>query len=481
MAGLTALCLAARFVRWQFLLRRLGIRLPARPSLRIYLASLVGIATPAYAGELLRPVLVRRRFGVPVRITTTVLVLERLLDAGALAAIGLAASAGRPAVAAVMGLALAAVYPLWRLAAATAVRLGVPPGAVARLDRPRPLLFGFAASLLAWLPPALLVAAVAAGQGLDLAPAASLRVFATATLFGALTLMPAGVAATGSVAISELLALGLPLAESVAVVSAVRLATAGLTVAAGALFLVRELRAPRAAAGDAGRHFHEVAPRYLDQFAGHVWDHLLERKVALLAANLAAAPAGPGADLGCGVGLQAAALRDRGLPVVGLDLAAAMARRAAAAGVPALRADARALPFAGGGLAFAYAVGSLHHLPDEEAQARAVAEAARVLAPGGLLVVHETNPKNPVFRFYMGYLFPILRGIDEGTERWIPPERWRQAAGFELVRVEHFTFIPDFVPRPLLPLARAVERRLEASRLRTHSVHYLAVLRRVER
>src|SRR5687768_13873193 len=54
MLGLTVGCVGLRFFRWQFLMRHAGVRLTERPSLQIYLASLVGTATPAYIGEAVR-------------------------------------------------------------------------------------------------------------------------------------------------------------------------------------------------------------------------------------------------------------------------------------------------------------------------------------------------------------------------------------------------------------------------------------------
>ena len=87
--GIISFCIFSRFVRWQFLLRRIGMRIPTRPSLYIYLASLIGIATPAYLGEMIRGLFMRREFRVPFRITLWVFVVERPLDLCALGIIGM--------------------------------------------------------------------------------------------------------------------------------------------------------------------------------------------------------------------------------------------------------------------------------------------------------------------------------------------------------------------------------------------------------
>ncbi len=100
-------------------------------------------------------------------------------------------------------------------------------------------------------------------------------------------------------------------------------------------------------------------------------------------------PGDPWADLGCGTGHLAAALAARGARVVGIDRdprMAAYARRrwrlAVAAG------DAGALPLAGGSCAGVVAVSLLGCLPDA---GPLLAEAARVLAPGGTLCLTAMN------------------------------------------------------------------------------------------
>lgn len=96
----------------------------------------------------------------------------------------------------------------------------------------------------------------------------------------------------------------------------------------------------------------------------------------------------PGAlvyDVGCGPGYDSAALRARGLRVVGLDLSAAMLR-AGDAGGPLVQADMRRLPLRTGSASGVWANASLLHVP-RAATVPALRELARVLAPGGCLHV----------------------------------------------------------------------------------------------
>ncbi|MFF2774589.1 class I SAM-dependent methyltransferase [Streptomyces sp. NPDC058052] len=90
-------------------------------------------------------------------------------------------------------------------------------------------------------------------------------------------------------------------------------------------------------------------------------------------------------DLACGTGLVTERIARPGLRVLGADAAHAMLR-AAGRRLPGrvVRADARRLPFPDGGLDAVCAVWLLHLVPFTE---EIVAEAARVLRPGGVLAV----------------------------------------------------------------------------------------------
>jgi len=473
--AISALCVWVRFVRWQFMLRRVDVRVPTRESLSLYLASLVGIATPAHVGEVLRCVFLRRRRGVSLPLLLEVLVAERVFDVLALLALGACA---RPGEAGPFAVALVVLTLAVGLVAGLARAAGYPLRVSRALASPADTASALALSLVAWGAAALLVALAVRSIGASVGVADGVRVYALSTLLGAATLTPAGVGTTGSVAILELQELGVAFDASVVAVSILRLASTGFALAVGAVFLWVELRRGDVwQRGDAAAHFDVVGASYAAQLAPHVWSRLLERKTDMLAAAL---PDGAtrGVDLGCGLGDQARALRERGYAVVGVDPSGALLG-AGGGGLPLARASALALPLRDASLDFAYAVGVWHHLGGAEGEAAALREAARVLVPGGRLLIHETNPRNPFYRLYMGYVFPILKSIDEGVERWVDPGSWEAAEGFALREVRYFTFLPDFVPRWLLRWLAPLEARLEASGLRGYSVHYFAVLERV--
>ncbi|HTJ67972.1 MAG TPA: class I SAM-dependent methyltransferase [Actinospica sp.] len=109
-----------------------------------------------------------------------------------------------------------------------------------------------------------------------------------------------------------------------------------------------------------------------------------ERTKNLIAQRLPA----PGAvvlDVGGGPGYYAAWLRDRGYRVVLADVVEIHARQAAEHAIPALVADATALPLLPGRADALLLLGPLYHLVNPADRARALTETYRELRPGGIL------------------------------------------------------------------------------------------------
>jgi 2-polyprenyl-6-hydroxyphenyl methylase/3-demethylubiquinone-9 3-methyltransferase len=95
----------------------------------------------------------------------------------------------------------------------------------------------------------------------------------------------------------------------------------------------------------------------------------------------------PGAilvDMGCGAGLLAPHVAGKGYRHVGVDLSETALPQAAEHGVTPVRGNVLALPIAAGVADVVSAGEILEHVPDLP---RAVAEACRVLRPGGHLVL----------------------------------------------------------------------------------------------
>jgi SAM-dependent methyltransferase len=121
----------------------------------------------------------------------------------------------------------------------------------------------------------------------------------------------------------------------------------------------------------------------------HRWWHLSTPSPELIDAldDGWLSPPGPVLDLGCGLGTEVRFLAERGFDAVGVDISLAAVRGARTAG-PArfVQADALDLPFTSGTFAAVLDRGCLHYIGLRQ-RARFVAEAGRVLAPGGRLLL----------------------------------------------------------------------------------------------
>jgi ubiquinone/menaquinone biosynthesis C-methylase UbiE len=96
-------------------------------------------------------------------------------------------------------------------------------------------------------------------------------------------------------------------------------------------------------------------------------------------------------DAGCGTGRHAVRLAERGCTTVGIDLSDAMLREASAKAASAHFAggDLRALPFPDATFDLVVSSLAICHLPEPSSALR---ELARVLRPGGTLVVSDPHP-----------------------------------------------------------------------------------------
>lgn len=182
--------------------------------------------------------------------------------------------------------------------------------------------------------------------------------------------------------------------------------------------------------------FARVAPVYdlLNHLLSASLDHVWRRK----AARRVEVGSAPALDLCCGTGDQAIALQKRGSRVLAADFCLPMvalarrkfARRAArekpVAPTPApLVADALTLPFASAAFGAATVSFGLRNVVDLDG---ALAELARVVAPGGKLVVLEfavprLRPLRALYLFYFRRLLPrIGRWIsgDGGAYSYLP-------------------------------------------------------------
>lgn len=203
----------------------------------------------------------------------------------------------------------------------------------------------------------------------------------------------------------------------------------------------------------------------------------------MLRAFLAPEPHERVIDLGCGSGRTLLWNRDWGATAVGVDISpffSAEARR----DIDLLIGDLRRLPFADGTFTKACSLDVLEHLSPEALRGM-LAEAARVLAPGGALFVYTHVRKNA--RIAIGLRW--INALAQQLERWgltdlrqehlrksdhlnplrdIPElEQVARGAGFRIARIRYYTpIVGGFVENILMRMAERAMARRAAARLR---------------
>lgn len=464
--------LAARYLKWMVLLRAGHVLAPSRKLFLAFLASFVGNLTPFYVLYVLRIAPLRERFMRALAL----LAADLATDALAILALAYAASyslLGGALVAFVAGAFALALFP----AKSKERRIGVVPMATS-------LVFAQSFAILIWGVTGVSLWLTLRVFGVELAIPDALRVYAASHAQGVASLTQPGFLLVGRSMIELLVQLGV--ASEVAVFSAalVRAFTYWLVILAalGALVHIRRRfgRAPEEA-----NHFDLIADEYKDNVPEHIRLRLLNRKIELNLSHLPRDRYVRGIDAGCGQGWYLKEMLSQGYQVEGIDFSenqVKQARRYLGDEAKRVRQGSIAeLPFEDASQDFVYAVNVIHHLPDVERQQLAFKEVQRVLRPGGRFLVHEMNVSNPLFRFYMSYIFPLIKDIDDGTEVWLKETTGPFSEGWKLVKTEYRTFLPDFVPEFAYRRLWGVEQCLERNRhAAPFSAHVTFVLEKAE-
>jgi uncharacterized membrane protein YbhN (UPF0104 family) len=255
--GLVFLGWGLRSLRWHYYVKRLGWPVPLHHSLLAFFASFAFTATPGKAGEVVKSVLLRTRYNVPLADGAGVLLVERLGDLLAvlvLAAGGLTLMADGViyfvlAVLMVGGIGAlvssrAVYYPLLMQIERIGRLAGLADKLLRLLDtgrrllRPAPLLAGVGIALVAWSCEGWAFHVLMRGFGVAITPVKACSIFGIATLFGALCASPGGVGGFEGVMLWLLSRLGLPVAAATLPIVLFRFCTLWLTSLLGFGFLL---------------------------------------------------------------------------------------------------------------------------------------------------------------------------------------------------------------------------------------------------
>lgn len=266
-ASLLALSLVnyvLRSVRWRLFLQRLGHRIPAAACTLNYVTGFALTTTPGKAGEAIRSMGLKRRFGVPFTDSLAAFFAERFSDVLALVLLSALALAMLPYGAWIAaGVAAAVALALWiaasdrrTLAAAHwlgrllphryAAPLESLAGQAGRLTRGSALAAGLALSVAAWAAEGYALYLIVAAMGAAGTPAAAIGIYSAALLGGALFFLPGGLGSTEAFMFALLMQSGMdPVAAGAATVIS-RVTTLWFAVALGWIAILFSPRSPAA-------------------------------------------------------------------------------------------------------------------------------------------------------------------------------------------------------------------------------------------
>ncbi len=221
--------------------------------------------------------------------------------------------------------------------------------------------------------------------------------------------------------------------------------------------------------------FDDASPEYADlvqdsiSFAGQEHGYFVKRKVEALTdvtrRNLGDLAQLRALDIGCGVGTAEAYMRGLFGHLLACDPSVQSAGRAGGQdpGSGFFAADGTQLPLDDAVVDLAFTINVLHHVDPSERD-EFVAEMVRVVRPGGLAVVFEHNPLNPLTRLSVARC-----EFDEGVELLTPRELQArlEQAGTRLIEKRYVLFTPFDVA-----WQHRIENRL--GRLPLGAQHYAA-------
>jgi glycosyltransferase 2 family protein len=246
-----------RFLKWQYYLSLLRIRIPWGESFLVFLSSLMLTVTPGKLGEVLKSYLLKRSRSIAMSITAPIVVAERLTDLLALIGLTLIGLStyrfGLEATLASLGLVLACLLSLSMPSVAfkfldflgriPLIRRFTPKLRIAyqsmrTMVTPRPLFFCTFLSMGAWWLECLAFYLVISGfEASSPSLLAATFLYAFTTILGALSFIPGGLGVTeGSMSVG-LVQMGMLATSSHAVAATViiRFATLWFAVALGVI------------------------------------------------------------------------------------------------------------------------------------------------------------------------------------------------------------------------------------------------------
>ena len=237
-----------RWVRWHYYLRTLDVDLEGSHNVLIFFSGLSMAISPGKVGELAKCYLLSEADQVPVSRSSPVVIMERVTDIVAvftLSAVGLAVLPSRLVIAGAIVVAVVVVILAATVILGRGLILRLPlmkrwetqildsRESFARLLSAKVILIGLALAILAWLSEGVGLWVVL--RGLDTSPSLvrAVSIYATASLVGALIMLPGGVIGTEGSMVGLLRGIGLTRTDASAATIIIRLCTLWFAVVLG--------------------------------------------------------------------------------------------------------------------------------------------------------------------------------------------------------------------------------------------------------
>lgn len=246
-----------RFQNWQFYYRQLGIKVPHRTALMVYLSGFSMSITPGKVGEVVRSYLLKQAAGVPISKTISLTFVDRLTDMLALVVITTIGAYsfhyGQRTVW-IVGLVILGLIIVisWqelaqkflnllkrsRHIAPHAEKLATIYSSTQTLLQPLNLIVITLLSILGWGCESVGFFVTLHAFGLDISLVSAMFIYGFSTIIGAISLLPGGLGLTeGSIA-TLLLVLDVPKGPAAAATLVIRACTLWFGVLLGSIFLI---------------------------------------------------------------------------------------------------------------------------------------------------------------------------------------------------------------------------------------------------
>jgi uncharacterized protein (TIRG00374 family) len=250
--ALVSLSYGFRYLRWEYLLRRIDIKIAVLPSILIFLSGLMMAISPAKLGEIIKSFLLKDQADVKISRSSPIIVMERLTDLIAVVILGgvgsLAYGAGEEILVATIILVSAFIIIVqWRSLSLKLLKLSESIPLVNRISRhleefyessyslvkARNLLPAVLISTISWFIECVASWLLLKGLGYEMELLLVVFIFVIATLAGALAMIPGGLGVAEASMTGLFIRNGIDKSGAVAATLLIRLTTFWFTIILG--------------------------------------------------------------------------------------------------------------------------------------------------------------------------------------------------------------------------------------------------------